>query len=40
MSSNRTTTLSPQDTVIIITHKASGMVHTLGGYTEDSTHHY
>lgn len=37
MSSNRTTTLSPQDTVIVITHKASGMVHTLGGYM-DGTH--
>ena len=36
MSSNRTTTLSPQDVVIVIQHKASGMVHTVGGYAEDS----
>ena len=36
MSSTRTSTISPIDRTVVISHEASGLVHVIGGYAEDS----
>ena len=36
MSSTRTSTYSPIDVSVTITHPSTGAIHTIGGYAEDS----
>ena len=36
MASTRTSTYSPIDVSVVISHPATGMIHTIAGYADDS----